>query len=308
VRISINGSGLLDGASLPSLVDHMTQASEDGFPTYWLAQTGLVDALTLFAAAADKVPGIELGTAVVPTYTRHPSALASQALTAQATTGGRIVLGIGLNHQPVVEERWGMQWQKPIRHMLDYLDVLQPLLATGKVSHHGEVFTTEAQLALPTDDPPPIMLAALGSQMLRIAGRRTAGTILWMVGPRTISDHIAPEIGEAAAEVGRPVPRIMCSLPTVVTEDEGPTRDFLGTVLARYGELPSYRAMLDREGAAGPGDVAVVGDEESVRQQLGAIAESGATEFAAVEVARDPDTAARTRALLRELDALGSGA
>jgi alkanesulfonate monooxygenase SsuD/methylene tetrahydromethanopterin reductase-like flavin-dependent oxidoreductase (luciferase family) len=124
-----------------------------------------------------------------------------------------------------------------------------------------------------------------------------------MVGPRTIADHIAPEITEAAAEVGRPAPRIMCSLPTVVTDDEGKTRDFLGAALKLYGELPSYRAMLDREGAAGPGDVAVAGDEESVRQQLGAIAAAGATEFAAVEVAGDPDTAARTRALLREVDA-----
>jgi len=144
------------------------------------------------------------------------------------------------------------------------------------------------------------MIAALGDQMLKVAGRRTDGTILWCVGPKTIGSHIAPIINDAAAAADRPSPAIVCSIPVWVTDDPQPARDFLATILADYASLPSYRAMMDIEGVEGLGDLSIVGDEEAVRAALGELAESGATDFTPVPMGGNPDEEARTMALLTE--------
>jgi len=254
MKISINGSTSLLNANIDECVAHASKTAADGLDGWWLAQTGLVDALTVLALASQSAPGIELGTAVVATYPIHPTALAAKALTTQAISGGRLALGIGVNHAPIVEEVWGQSFEKPIRHIVDYLSGLQGLLEEGKSDYSGEAFTTRFEGTRPTDDPPSVLLAAMGAQMLRVAGKRTDGTLLWMTGPKTIASHISPVIRQAAEEAGRPEPRVVCSLPIAVTDDEPGMRKFVDTVLSQYGTLPSYRAMLDREGVAGPGD------------------------------------------------------
>ncbi|MDG2112968.1 MAG: LLM class flavin-dependent oxidoreductase, partial [Actinomycetota bacterium] len=190
MRIGINGSGLLARPDLHELVADIQRAEAAGLSSYWLAQTGMIDALTTFAVAGAATSTIELGTAVVPTWPRHPQALAAQALTTQAANGGRTILGIGLAHRPSVEDRWKMTWEKPIRHMLDYLGVLEELLATGQSTYEGEVWSYVGEAPKPVDEAPSVMLAALGDQMLDIAGRRTDGTILWCVGPKTLEQQI----------------------------------------------------------------------------------------------------------------------
>ncbi len=302
MRISINGSTSLLNADVDEAIAHAAQAAADGLSGWWLAQTGLVDALTVLAVAAPVAPDLELGTAVVATFPIHPTALAAKALTTQAITGGRLTLGIGVNHAPIVEEVWGQSFDKPIRHVIDYLTGLQGLLDEGKVNYSGEAFTTRFEGTRPTDNPPRVLLAAMGTQMLRVAGKRTDGTLLWMTGPKTIAGHISPVIRRAADEAGRPEPRVICSLPISVTDDEAGMRRFVDSVFSRYGELPSYRAMLDREGVAGPGDAMVCGNEDSVREQLAAIATAGATEFSAAEIGANPDDYARTRALLADVN------
>ena len=301
MRIGINGSSLLVRPDLGRITADVSAAEDEGFTSYWLAQTGLVDSLGALAAAGSGTSSIELGTAVVPTWTQHPMALAAGALTAQALSGGRVVLGIGLSHQPAVEDRLHMKWEKPIRHMLDYLDVLLPLLDEGRVSHHGEIWSLDADMVRPTEQPPKVMLAALGDQMLRIAGTRTDGTILWCVGPKTIADHIAPRIGEAAASADRPAPSIVCSIPCWVTDDPAGARAFVGSVLAGYAELPSYRAMLDIEGIHGLEDLSFVGSAEEVRAGIESVAAAGATDFTAVVMGGDPDEIAATRSLLASI-------
>ena len=144
------------------------------------------------------------------------------------------------------------------------------------------------------------MVAALGPQMLRLAGEQTDGTVLWMTGPATVRDHIVPVITAAAEAAGRPGPRVVCILPVCVTDDPDGARERAGKVFAIYGELPSYRAMLDREGAAGPADVAIVGDEDAVGAQLGALRDAGVTDFVAGEYTGGAD-GARTRAFLKAL-------
>ncbi len=294
MRIGINGSGLLARPDLATMTADIVASEAAGFDSYWLAQTGLVDALMALTVAGPSTSSIELGTAVVPTWPRHPQALAAQALTAQAATNGRIILGIGLAHKPSVEGNWKMTWERPIRHMLDYLGVLEELLANGKANFEGEVWSFEGEYARPTDNPPKVMLAALGDQMLKIAGRRTDGTILWCVGPKTLEQQIVPKINEAASDAGRPTPSVVCSLPVWVTDNPEPARELIAKTLTIYGQLPSYRAMLDIEGVDGPADISLIGSEDEVAEGLAAIKASGATDFTAVITTPDPDERQRT--------------
>lgn len=300
MRIGINGSSLLARPDIGTITTDIVTAEAEGFSSYWLAQTGMADALGVLGAAGPATNVIELGTAVVPTWLQHPMALAASALTAQGNTHGRLVLGIGLSHEPAVEQRWHMRWEKPIRHMLDYLEVLLPALHGETVQHRGEVWSLTADGAMPrpTDTAPKVMLAALGDQMLRIAGKRTDGTILWCVGPRTIETHIAPHINEAASDAGRPTPSIVCSIPCWVTDQPGPAREFIAKILAAYAELPSYRAMLDIEGVHGLEDLSFVGSEQEVRDGIASVAAAGASDFTAVVMGADPDEIAATRAVL----------
>jgi 5,10-methylenetetrahydromethanopterin reductase len=282
------------------VLDDIGAPEAGGFSSYWVAQVGLIDALTVIGSHGDTGSSMELGTAVISTWERHPHALATQALTVQALVGERLVVGIGMNHQPHVEQSLRLAWHKPIRHMIDYLAILGDLLATGSASHQGQVWSFDGEAARPSAGVPKVMIAALGRQMLEVAGRRTDGTILWCVGPKTIRSHIAPLIDDAAAAAGRPRPAIVCSIPVWVTDDPAPARGFLASVLSGYAELPSYRAMMDLEGVEGLGDLSIVGNEDFVRESLAEIEHAGATDFTPVPMGGNPDEEARTMAVLRD--------
>ena len=283
------------------VLDDLRVSEAAGFSSYWVAQVGLIDALTLLAAHGATGSPMELGTAVISTWERHPHMLAAQALTTQALVGDRLVVGIGVNHQPHVEQRLRLRWDRPVRHMTDYLAILTDLLESGGASHQGSAWSFDGADAKLSPGIPKVMIAALGEQMLRVAGRRTDGTILWCVGPKTIRSHIPPVINEAAAAADRPPPAIVCSIPVWVTDDPEPARAFLAMILATYETLPSYRAMMDREGVQGLGDLSIVGNEDFVRDVLGDIATSGATDFTPVPMGGNPDEEARTMTVLHDL-------
>ena len=282
------------------LREELQRAADDRFASAWMSNIFGVDALTALAVAGNGVPGIEVGTAVVPTYARHPAALAQQARTVAAAVDGRLVLGIGLSHKIVIEDMFGYDFGRPILHMREYLAVLLPLLDKQPVSFSGATVRANIGLTTPSPGRVPVVVAALGAQMLRLAGEQTDGTILWMTGPATVRDHIVPVITAAAENAGRPSPRVVCILPVCVTDDPDRARERAARVFAIYGDLPSYRAMLDREGAAGPADVAIVGDEDAVAAQIGSLAEAGVTDFVAGEYTTGAE-GARTRAFLRTL-------
>ena len=286
--------------ALSRLRDQLQRAADDGFASAWMSNIFGLDALTALAVAGSQVPGIELGTAVVPTYPRHPAVLAQQALTTATALGGRLTLGIGLSHKIVIEGMYGYSFDRPARHMREYLSILLPLLDGEKASFRGETERADIGLSTPRPGRVPVLLAALAPQMLRLAGQRTDGTVLWMTGPATVRDYVVPSIREAAAPAGRPIPRVVCILPVCVTDDPDGARARANRVLAIYGQLPSYRAMLDREGAAQPGDVVLTGDEDAVAAQIGALEEAGVTDFVAAEYSRGEDEV-RTRALLKSL-------
>ncbi|HEX3923510.1 MAG TPA: LLM class F420-dependent oxidoreductase [Streptosporangiaceae bacterium] len=300
MRIGISHSEPAGPDALNRLRDQLQRAADDGFASAWVSNIFGLDALTALAVAGSQVPGIELGTAVVPTFPRHPAVLAQQALTVATAVGGRLTLGIGLSHKIVIEDMYGYSFDRPARHMREYLEVLLPLLDGKQVSFQGETLRAGIGLSTPRPGRVPVLLAAMAPQMLRLAGQRTDGTVLWMTGPATVRDYIVPAITEAAQAAGRPSPRVVCILPVCVTGDTDAARDVANRVLSIYGQLPSYRAMLDREGAEGPGDVLVTGDEDSVTAQVTALAQAGVTDFVALDYTRGEDQQ-RTRALLKSL-------
>lgn len=264
---------------LDDFVADVRAAAELGFVSAWAPQVFGLDALTALAVAGREVQGIDFGTAVVPTYTRHPMAMAISALTTQAACDGRLTLGIGLSHQVVVENMWGHSFERPARHMKEYLSALRPLLRDKSVAFEGETLKAMGQLQTGDVPAPQVVVAALAPRMLALAGELADGTVTWMTGPKTVGAHVVPRINEAADKAGRPSPRVVVGLPTAATDDEAAARERAATVFAIYGGLPSYRAMLDREGAEAPADVAIVGDEASVRAQIEELFAQGATEF-----------------------------
>lgn len=222
---------LLDEPSGPDglceLTDQLRQSAEEGFDSAWLLHTFGADALTALAVASSQVPDIAIGTAVVPTYPRHPGALAQQARTTALAAGAdRMTLGIGLSHKIVIENMFGYDFDRPARHMKEYLSVLVPLLEGGAVSYSGELYNANLGLSIPDEGRVSLLLAALGTHMLRLAD----GTVLWMTGATSIREHIAPAI-TAAAE--RPAPRIVCVPPVLVTDDVESARRHRAELFAR---------------------------------------------------------------------------
>ena len=193
--------------------DALQRAADEGFSSAWINNIFGLDALTTLAVAGSQVPGIELGTAVVPTYPRHPAALAQQALTVAAATGGRLTLGVGTSHEIVIRDMFGYDFGKPGQHTREYLSILRPLLSEpAKVP--GEQLSADITLSTPGPRPVPLLLAALGPRMLRLAAEYADGTVLWMTGPATVASHIVPTITAAAQDAGRPAPAWCASCPS----------------------------------------------------------------------------------------------
>ncbi len=300
MRIGINGTGLVQQASIDAVTQDAKRALQDGFSSYWLAEhpTGGFDALTVLTVVGLRVPEIELGTAIVPTFPRHPMVLAGQVLTCRSAIGERLTLGIGLSHASMMAQL-GLPFDRPIRHLKEYLSILVPLLNEGKVSFEGELLSCSAEIFRTPSAHCPLVVAALGPQALKVAGSMTDGTTLAWVGPRTVREHIKPRLSEAAAASGRPSPRIISTLPVCVTEDEAGVRTRISKTLGMYRELPSYKAMFEREGVNQPGDLALVGSKSKVEDSLYALAQVGVTDFAASEFTTNDEERKQTRNLLK---------
>lgn len=287
--------------TIDGIVKAAQRAEADGFASAWLPNVFDLDAITTLAIAGRETQRIELGTAVVPTYPRHPTALAQQALTAQLAARGRFALGIGLSHKVVIEDMFGLDYSRPIPHMREYLTVLSGLLAGEQVRFRGELYRVAAQISVPGVQRPPVIVAALGPDMLRLCGRLADGTITWMGGVPFLRDLAVPRITAAAAAAGRPAPRIVAMAPVCVTDDPGAARAAANESFAIYGQLPSYRATLDRGGAASPGDVAIVGNEAAVAAQIREYATAGVTDFVGAAFAAPGGNAQRTAEALAAL-------
>ncbi|WP_040700330.1 LLM class F420-dependent oxidoreductase [Nocardia vinacea] len=296
---------------LSRMLDDIEWAEAAGLDTAWIPQIPTdFDALITIALMGMKTTRIELGTAVVPLQAQHPIALARQALSAQAAAGGRLALGVGPSHHWIVQDMLGLPYTKPAAYTRDYLDVLNAgLRGPGQVDIENDTFTVHNPLDLGPVAPVPVLIAALGPVMLRIAGEQADGTILWMADERAVADHVVPKITKAAADAGRPAPRIIAGLPVCLCSpsevDEAKAR--ANRILGEAEVSPNYQRLLEQGSASDIGDICVAGDERAIAAGLRRFADAGATDLSVrllpIGDTRDELIASkrRTREMIAEL-------
>jgi 5,10-methylenetetrahydromethanopterin reductase len=305
MQISVN-CFLNDDPSRSPVDDFVTQLAQfrdQGFQRAWVAQMPWqADVLTVLAVAFREVDTIEVATGVLPIQNQHPMLMAQRALTLSLISGGRFILGLGMTHRMVTEGMWGIPWDKPVRRLGEYLDGLVPLLDGKQADATGETVTTHGVLRVPNAPAPPVYIAALGPQLLRLTGRRCSGTETWMTGPKTLAEHIGPTLRRAAADAGRPedAVRVAASLPIAVTDDVEGLRAQAAEQFAMYGQMPSYRSMLDREGYRDPQDAALIGDEKLVTERIDELRDAGVDELVGYPFDTSAEGRARTLSLLQE--------
>ncbi len=268
------------GNDLDGVIGRAKEAEAAGLDNVWLANIFSFDAISALALIGRETKRIGLGTAVTPTYPRHPTAIAQQALTTQAAAPGRFTLGIGLSHKLVIEDMLGLSYERRAAHMREYLEVLMQLARGETANYEGEEYRVRGlALDIPGSEGLKVVVAALGPAMLRIAGELADGTSTWMVGPKTMQTHIVKRLTAAADAAGRPAPQIVGGYPIALTAKPDAARAEIAKSLVIYGQLPSYRAMLDREGVAGPADIALLGDENLLRGEIKRLEDAGVTDF-----------------------------
>jgi 5,10-methylenetetrahydromethanopterin reductase len=333
MRIAMGaGSEVLGTPMRPQdIVGDVVAAEAEGFGSAWTVHFSRgVDALGVLAVAGTRTSRIDLGVGIVPTYPRHPLALAQQAATAQAFCGGRLTLGVGVSHRPVIEDLHGLSYQQPAAHMRDYLSVLVPLLREGSVRYRGSFYEVDGGFTVPGTSPVSVLVGALSPLMVQAAGELADGVVTWLAGPRTLGEQIVPQLHRAAgsgaagsASAGSPAggggtapgragPRVVAALPVALTgssdADSGAGQRTADEVFARYAGFDNYRRLLEREGATSPGALAITGTEAGIEKQLRRLADLGVTELWPIifPVGDDPGRSRReTRALLRALATAG---
>ncbi|MBF6170078.1 LLM class F420-dependent oxidoreductase [Nocardia blacklockiae] len=271
------------GRKLERMLRDIEWAESAGLATAWIPQIPTdFDALITVAAMGLRTSRIELGTAVVPLQAQHPIALARQALSAHAAAGGRLALGVGPSHHWIIRDMLGLPYEKPAAYTRDYLEVLRAgLSGPGSVDVENATFTVHNPLDLGPVAPVPVLVAALGPVMLRIAGEQADGTVLWMADERAISEHVVPKISKAAADAGRPAPRVVAGLPVCLCEPGrvAEARARANRILGEAEVSPNYQRLLEQGDARDIGDLCLAGDESEIAAGLRRYADAGATDI-----------------------------
>ena len=154
---------VLNEAPLPQLIEAARKIETAGLSNIWMANIFGYDAISILAILGRETSRIGLGTAVTPTYPRHPTAIAQQAITTAAVTNNRFTLGIGLSHKLVIEDMFGMSYDKPAHHMREYLSVLNPIIKGETAHFDGEQYRVHGvKIAVPGQPNLPVLIAALG--------------------------------------------------------------------------------------------------------------------------------------------------
>ncbi len=290
---------------IDGLVELAREAQNAGVHSAWFGQTFAYDSPALAAIVGREAPGLQVGTAAIPIFGRHPLLISSQAQTAQAATGGRYHLGLALGAPRFVESAFGIPYNRPVALLREFLTALRPLIETGKGDFHGELLTAATPLpgSVPgAEPPPPILVAAMGPQALRVSGELADGILPYLAGPRALAEHLVPAVTAAAESAGRPAPRIVAFVPGLVTSDIEAAKQAATEQLAFYDQVPSYRRVIELSGATRAADLAVIGDEEAVAAGIRRYRDAGATEvvFTATDLGSEADRR-RTWKLLGEL-------
>ena len=287
------------------------QAAESaGFTSFWIPQVpGYLDAMTAIALLGRVTDRIEIGTAVIPIQTRHPVAMAQQALTTQLACSGRFALGLGPSHDWIVDGQLGLSYERPVHLVRNYLQVLGAAFSgPGSVDIENDSYRVHSPFDVADPMPMPVLLAALGPAMLRIAGEQASGTILWMADERAIHDHVAPRINSAATDAGRPTPRIVAGVPVTLCSngDVDDARAYASEVLGHAHFSPNYVRLLEHGDAADVGDTMAAGDEQAVLARLLRYRDAGVTDLAVRIVPLGADANSRTQSRTRTQQFLSS--
>ncbi|MFI5046058.1 MAG: TIGR03564 family F420-dependent LLM class oxidoreductase [Acidimicrobiia bacterium] len=301
MRIGLNGGG----ATVDQMIEQAQRAEADGFTSLWYPGAVAGDPLVPMSHVGRATSTIELGTSVLPTYPCHPVLMAGRA-TSAANAMGRpgLTLGIGPSHAPVVDGMYGIAYDHPGRHTEEYVGVVAQLLRGEAVDFDGDEFRVRTRAAAPEPGPIPLVVAALATRLLRVAGSLADGTITWMANANAVETLIAPRVAAAAAAAGRAAPRVVVGLPVAVHDDVDEAREVAARQFAIYGALPNYQRVLAAGGIDQPAAAAIVGNEGSVRAQVDALFAAGATDVWAAPFPVGDDRAAsraRSYALLRDL-------
>ena len=279
------------------LVADAEAAEAAGFASIWVPQIPSdFDALTAITLMGRATSRIELGTAVMPIQTRHPIAMAQQVLANQAVCEGRLTLGLGPSHHWIVEDMLGLSYERPAQQVRNYLDVLNVALAgPGPVDVENDDWRVHNPLDVTDITPTPVLLAALAPVMLRLAGEQTTGTILWMADERAISEHVVPRITKAAADAGRPEPRIVAGIPVALcaNDEVDAAREWTNQVLGHAEYSPNYQRLLEQGDATDVGDVLAAGSESAVEKRMRSFRDAGVTDLSVRVVPFGSDRDAR---------------
>ncbi|KAB8165813.1 TIGR03564 family F420-dependent LLM class oxidoreductase [Streptomyces sp. 3MP-14] len=291
---------VLSGAGAPNFVEgavaQAREAREAGVASAWLGQRLDYDAAALAAVIGHAVPGLTVGTSAIPIFGRQPVLVAGQALTAQAAAGGRFQLGLALGAKPLVESTFGITYERPVALLAEFLTALRALLTDGTADFRGELLSAAPPLpvALPgAERVPPLLVAAMGPQALRVTGELADGTLPFLAGPRALGEHIVPALTAAAEAAGRPAPRVVALVPAVVTAEVARVREVAAREMEFYESIPSYRRVLELSGAERAGEIAVVGDEETVAAEVRRYRNAGATEVVLTQTSMGGEAARR---------------
>ena len=269
---------------VPRFVAAAQAAERERFASVWFPQVpNDFDALTAVALIGQATTSIEVGTAVVPIQTRHPVAMAQQALSTQAVCEGRLTLGLGPSHHWIIEDMLGLSYDRPARQVRDYLEVLNAAFAgPGAVDVVNDGYRVHNPLDITDIVPTPILVAALAPVMLRIAGEHASGTILWMADERAIGDHVVPRLTKAAAGVGRPAPRVVAGVPVALCRNDevDDARAWANRALGHAEYSPNYQRLLEHGDATDVGDILAGGDEAAIVARLHQFRDAGVTDLA----------------------------
>jgi F420-dependent oxidoreductase-like protein len=289
------------------LTEDIEWAEAAGLDTAWIPQVPSdFDALVAAALMGARTRRIELGTAVVPLQAQHPIALARQALSAQGAARGRLTLGVGPSHHWIVRDMLGLPYDRPAAYTRDYLDVLNAALrGPGPVDVENDTFTVHNPIDLGPVEPLPVLLAALGPVMLRIAGEQADGTVLWMADERAVADHVAPRITKAAEAAGRPAPRIVAGIPVCLCapSEVGAARERANRILGEAEISPNYQRLLDNGDARDVGDLCAAGDEEMIAARFRRFRDAGVTDLSVrlLPIGADRDELVASKRRTREM-------
>ena len=304
IGISLHGPAGVDNY-VDAIVDSARKAAAAGVRSAWFGQRFDYDSTALAAIVGREVPGLLVGTSAIPIFGRHPLLVGAQAQTAQAATGGRFHLGLGLGAGPFVETTLGVRYDRPIALLREFLTALRPLLDTGRTEHRGELITavTPMPSGLAGASPSvPILVAAMGPQALRVTGELADGTLPLLAGPRVVADHIVPPLVKAAESAGRPAPRVIAFVNAVVTADVEGTRERAAEQIAFLDQFPSYQRVVRLGGFTQGVELAAIGDEKVVTAAIRDYYDAGATEVVLSSAFGTAEDQERTWRLVGELN------